>query len=122
MRYVKIILSKNNKEEEKEHKKARGRRHGQYTFAIKGKYQQDRLLVEELLAVTDYQALGSSWNLLTEEVVSLNVLYRSLCNAVNTSRIFISLEHTLVESDNIVQVPETITLRLLSCWVFPEVC
>jgi len=41
MRYVKIILSKNNKEEEKEHKKARGRRHGQYTFAIKGKHQQD---------------------------------------------------------------------------------
>lgn len=41
MRYVKIILSKNNKEEEKEHKKAHGRRHGQYTFAIKGKYQQD---------------------------------------------------------------------------------
>ena len=41
MRYVKIILSKNNKEEEKEHKKARGRRHGLYTFAIKGKYQQD---------------------------------------------------------------------------------
>ena len=34
MRYVKIILSKNNKEEEKEHKKARGKRHGQYTFAI----------------------------------------------------------------------------------------
>ena len=83
MRYVKIILSKNNKEEEKEHKKARGRRHGQYTFAIKGKYQQDRLLVEELLAVTDYQALGSSWNLLTEEVVSLNVLYSSLCNTVD---------------------------------------
>lgn len=83
MRYVKIILSKNNKEEEKEHKKARGRRHGQYTFAIKGKYQQDRLLVEELLAVTDYQALGSSWNLLTEEVVSLHVLYSSLCNAVD---------------------------------------
>lgn len=34
MRYIKIILSKNNKEEEKEHKKARDRRHGQYTFAI----------------------------------------------------------------------------------------
>ena len=34
MRYVKIILSKNNKEEEKEHKKARDRRHGQYAFAI----------------------------------------------------------------------------------------
>lgn len=83
MRYVKIILSKNNKEEEKEHKKARGRRHGQYTFAIKGKYQQDLLLVEELLAATDYQALGSSWNLLTEEVVSLHVLYSSLCNAVD---------------------------------------
>ena len=83
MRYVKIILSKNNKEEGKEHKKARGRRHGLYTFAIKGKYQQDLLLVEELLAVTDYQALGSSWNLLTEEVVSLHVLYRGLCNAVD---------------------------------------